>query len=194
MREPIESILAIFTELSAVPRKSKSEVRAVEWLIRRAEERGLRVSRDLRDNIVIRVPARGCRSGPVTVLQGHIDMVCEKIPGSAHDFDTDPIVPVRKGDWITAEGTTLGADNGIAAAMALAAADDDSLVHPPLELLFTTDEESGMTGAKNLDPSALEGKVLLNLDSEDEGVFTVGCAGGRDCLLSWRAPFTGWPG
>jgi len=122
-------------------------------------------------------------SSPV-VIQGHMDMVCEKTPDSDHDFTKDPIKLVYDGEWLTADKTTLGADNGIAVAMAMAAALDKDIVHPPLELLFTVDEETGLTGANSLEPGFIEGKLLINVDSEDEGVFTVGCAGGINTNLT----------
>jgi len=118
-----------------------------------------------------------------------MDMVCEKTKGFSHDFDNDPIELIFTDDgWLTANQTTLGADNGIAIAMAMVAATDDKVGHPPLELLFTTDEETGLTGATSLQPGFITGKQLLNIDSEDEGVFTVGCAGGQDARL--LLPFT----
>ena len=133
---------------------------------------------------MIQVPAStGLENKPTLILQGHMDMVCEKTPESTHDFERDPIRVVRDGDWIHADGTTLGADNGIALAMALALAEDDTLRHPPLELLFTVDEESGLIGANKLDASLIEGRILINIDSEDEGVFTIGCAGGEETLV-----------
>ena len=119
-----------------------------------------------------------------------MDMVCEKSTESDHDFSKDPIRLVYHGDWLRAENTTLGADNGIAIALALAVASDESIAHPPLELLFTVDEETGLNGAKLLEPGFVEGKVLLNVDSETEGVFTVGCAGGRNTNISRKLTFT----
>ena len=133
---------------------------------------------------------------PTVVLQGHMDMVCEKTPESAHDFECDPIRVVRDGDWIHADGTTLGADNGIALAMALVLVEDDAVRHPPLELLFTVDEESGLIGAHKLDASLITGRILINIDSEDEGVFTIGCAGGEETLvrlpLAYEEQPAGW--
>ena len=122
-----------------------------------------------------------------------MDMVCEKTPSSNHDFTKDPIIAQRQGDWLIADGTTLGADNGIAIAMAMALVDDSDIRHPPLELLFTVDEESGLNGAKGLDPGMVHGRIMINLDSEDEGVFTVGCAGGHDLELMWRPEITAIP-
>ena len=119
-------------------------------------------------------------------------MVCEKNRDVAHDFERDPIRPRLSGEWVQASGTTLGADNGIGVAAALAAATDNGVKHGPLELLFTLDEETGLTGAKELDPKILTGRMLLNLDSEEDGVIFVGCAGGEDTLIdvkpSYRAP------
>jgi dipeptidase D len=130
------------------------------------------------------VPASaGAEDAPVIVIQGHMDMVCEKTPESDHDFARDPIQLKYEDDWVTAEGTTLGADNGIALAVATVLAEDNASVHPPLELLFTVDEESGLIGAKTLDPDIFKGKILLNIDSEEEGEFTVGCAGGQDTRI-----------
>ena len=129
---------------------------------------------------MIKVPASpGYENAPVVVLQGHQDMVCEKTPDSSHDFTRDPIKFVYDGEWLKADRTTLGADNGIAIAMGLTAALDKEMKHPPLELLFTVDEETGLTGAFALAPDFLKGRILLNLDSEDEGILTVGCAGGQ---------------
>jgi dipeptidase D len=113
-------------------------------------------------------------------------MVCEKTPESRHDFSKDPIKHVIYGDWLKADCTTLGADNGIALAIALELATDKTVLHPPMEILFTVDEETGLTGANALKPGWLIGKVLLNLDSEDEGIFTVGCAGGRDTKINFK--------
>jgi dipeptidase D len=142
--------------------------------------------------MVIHVPAsKGYEDRPIVVIQGHMDMVCEKNKATEHDFASDPLKLRREGDTLFAEGTTLGADNGIAVAMGLALLDSDT-PHGPLELLFTTDEESGLTGALNLDPSLINGKILLNLDSEEEGVFYIGCAGGvttiGDIPVEWSAP------
>lgn len=174
-------ILEAFEQVSAIPRRSKDEERIRAWLVRWADEHGFTHATDAVGNLVVRVPASaGCERAPMVTLQGHLDMVCEKTPASTHDFAVDPIVPVVEGEWLTAPGTTLGADNGIAIAMAMVAATEPGLVHPPLELFFTVDEETGLTGASELKPGFLQGSVLLNIDSEDEGVLTVGCAGGID--------------
>jgi len=183
-------ILHAFEQISQIPRPSKKEQqKIVAWLLNWAAENGLVARTDEALNIVIEVPAsRGYEHAQMLVLQGHLDMVCEKTRDSSHDFDQDPIELVYTADgWLTANQTTLGADNGIAIAMAMVAATDDRLAHPALELLFTTDEETGLTGATSLKAGFIKGKQLLNIDSEDEGVFTVGCAGGEDARL--QLPF-----
>lgn len=181
MDRQTEIIIGIFEAISAIPRCSKNEAKLAAWLMDWAKEHGYRFRSDAAGNLVIKVPASpGREDRPTVILQGHMDMVCEKTPESAHDFKCDPIRVVRDGDWIHADGTTLGADNGIALAMALALVEDDAACHPPLELLFTVDEESGLIGANKLDASLIEGRILINIDSEDEGVFTIGCAGGEE--------------
>jgi len=177
--EKTKEVLKWFEEIDKIPRCSKHEEKIAEWLSNWAKERGFEYKTDKVRNIVIKVPAtEGYENSPTAILQGHMDMVCEKTPDSTHDFTKDPIKFVYEDEWLTADNTTLGADNGIAIAMALAIADDKSIKHPPLELLFTVDEETGLTGANFLEPGFIEGKILINVDSEDEGVFTVGCAGG----------------
>ncbi|MEA2601574.1 MAG: dipeptidase [Acidobacteriota bacterium] len=176
-----------FDELLTIPRPSKHEERARSYVIRAAEAKGLRHWEDAVGNVVVEKPASPGKEGaPVVVLQGHLDMVTEKNAGTVHDFFKDPILPRRDGDWVRATGTTLGADNGIGAATLLAILDADDLVHGPLELLFTVDEETGLTGALDLDPAALalKGRLLLNLDSEEEGSVTIGCAGGSTTRLT----------
>ena len=180
-----ERVLARFHEISAVPRCSEKERAISDWIASWAEEQGFSVERDEVLNVLVRVPGTGrAASADPVVLQGHLDMVCEKTPESGHDFARDPISMVEDGEWLRAEGTTLGADNGIAVAFALAVAEDPRVQHPPLELLFTVDEESGLTGAQKLKPGWFAGTTLLNLDSEDEGVLTVGCAGGRTTRIA----------
>lgn len=176
---PIDVILSRFEQISAIPRGTKNEAGIRLWLQDWASQRGLRSQTDAAGNLVIYVPASaGYEHCPILILQGHLDMVCQKMPDSAHDFTRDPIRLIRDGDWLTADGTTLGADNGIAIALMLALIEDESALHPPLELLFTVEEEAGLVGANHLDPSMLGGRTLINLDSEHEGVFIVGCAGG----------------
>lgn len=179
MDPQVKTILDYFEQINRIPRCSRDEEKIAAWLIAWAEAHGLETKKDPCGNIVIRVPAsKGFESAPTIVLQGHMDMVCEKRPDIQHDFKTDPIRNIISGDWLHADGTSLGADNGIALAMAMAIAVDATARHPKLELLFTVDEETGLNGAILLDPEILEGRILINIDSEDEGVFTVGCAGG----------------
>jgi len=190
-----QSVFRFFAEISAIPRGSGNCAAVSEYCVRFARERGLWVHRDSADNVIIRKPGRGENAdAPPVILQGHLDMVTEKTPDSPVDFEKDGITLLREGDWLRARGTTLGADNGIAVAICLAILDDADLCHPPLEILLTTDEEIGMLGAAALDGSLLEGRRLLNLDSEEEGIFTVGCAGGIrvDCTLPvQREPWDG---
>ncbi len=178
-----------FDGILTIPRASKEEGRMREYVVAAAERRGLSHQEDAVGNVVVRVPASPGREGaPVVVLQSHLDMVNEKNSDVAHDFTRDPILPRQVGEYLYATGTTLGADNGIGVASMLAlvegGAGADELAHGPLELLFTIDEETGLTGAQELDPSLLSGRRLLNLDSEEEGTVTVGCAGGVDTRLS----------
>ena len=162
-----------FFELSQIPRPSKREGKAVEF-VRDFKE-------DKVGNIVISVPAsKGKEKSATVVLQGHVDMVCEKNKGTVHDFDKDPIKLIKKGNWMAADGTTLGADNGIGVAASMAIALDKTAVHGPLEILCTVDEETGMTGVNELKPKFISGKILLNMDSEEDGAFYVGCSGGQD--------------
>jgi dipeptidase D len=185
MNPKTSEILGIFEEINAIPRCSKQEEMVCRWLQNWAKENQFKVRHDTTGNLVIVVPATaGCENAPGIILQGHMDMVCEKTPDSDHDFSQDPIRHLLEGDWLRAHKTTLGADNGIAMAIGLALARDKSLVHPKLELLFTVDEETGLIGANSLAPDFIQGEVLLNLDSEEEGVFTVGCAGGKDTYIS----------
>lgn len=180
MEKVTQDILKIFEQISQVPRQSKHEEAISAWLLNWAEERDIKVWRDDVLNVYMSIPAsEGYENKPVVTLQGHMDMVCEKTPDSPHDFQKDPIEFVYKGDWLYANKTTLGADNGIALAYAMAIAESD-LPHPELELLFTVDEETGLTGALALKENSLKGKILINIDSEDEGVFTIGCCGGVD--------------
>ncbi len=174
-----KEILKCFEEISKIPRCSKNEDQIAQWMMDWAKENNFEAKMDKVKNICIKVPASpGYEDAPLTVIQGHMDMVCEKTPDSTHDFCKDPIKFVYDGEWLTADKTTLGADNGIAMAMGMVMALDKENPHPPMELLFTVDEETGLTGANALEPGFIDGKILINVDSEDEGVFTVGCAGG----------------
>ena len=170
-----------FEEISKIPRCSKNEDKVREYIVNFAKEKGLEYKVDSIGNVVVIKPAdSGYENKPTVILQGHIDMVCEKNKGTDHDFSKDPIKLKVEGEWLTAEGTTLGADNGIGVAAALAILEDKDLKTGRIEALFTIDEETGLTGAFKLDPSNLSGKILINLDSEEEGAIYIGCAGGRD--------------
>lgn len=190
MTPELTEILTIFKQINQIPRCSKNEYQIAKWLKTWAIQQGFKIISDDLDNLVIKVPASpGYETAPIVILQGHMDMVCEKTLDSDHDFTKDPIRFVYEGDWLKADRTTLGADNGIAMALAMAIATsagkkENKNGHPPLELLFTVDEETGLTGAVNLKPDFLEGRILINIDSEDEGVFTVGCAGGNETRIS----------
>lgn len=174
-----------FDEIRKIPRCSKHEEKIGAYVVSVAEKLGYESKVDDEGNVVIIKPATpGHENAPGVVLQGHLDMVCEKNSDVAFNFDTDPIDLVIDGEWITANGTTLGADNGIGMAAALAVLEDKEMVHGPLELLFTTDEETGLNGANGLKPDFLKGRILLNLDSEEEGEFSIGCAGGADSEIS----------
>ncbi len=174
-------IMEIFKEINSIPRCSKHEEKIADFLLDWAKKRNFDAKKDKANNVVINVPAtRGCEKKESIALQGHMDMVCEKTTDSKHDFSKDPIKVIRQGDWVRADSTTLGADDGVALAIGLAIASTDDLEHPKLELLFTADEETGMNGAKNLQTGFFKSKKLINIDSEREGVFTIGCAGGED--------------
>ncbi len=183
MPSPLEAleprpIWQYFDAIRRVPRQSKHEQRISSYVCSWAEEHGFEVRRDTTGNLVVRVPASSGRENAATVvLQAHLDMVCEKNAEVAHDFSEDPIEVVVEGDWVTAAGTTLGADNGLGVAAAMAAALDPAVDHGPLELLFTLDEETGLNGASALDPAIVEGRVLINLDTEEDDSIYIGCAG-----------------
>lgn len=170
-----------FDAILRIPRGSKEEGRIREHVSRIATELGLPLQSDAAGNLVVRKPASpGCEEAAVTILQGHLDMVNEKDSGSPHDFTKDPLVPRRDGEYLRATGTTLGADNGMGISAMLAVMEAKDLVHGPLELLFTVDEETGLTGASGLEGDMLAGRQFLNLDTEEEGALYVGCAGGAD--------------
>ena len=174
-----------FDEILTIPRGSKAEDRIRAFVVGIAERNGLEHQIDSTGNVVVRKPGSpGKEAAPATVLQSHLDMVNEKNSDVDFDFTRDAIRPVLEGDYLTADGTTLGSDNGIGVAAMLAIMEAEGLVHGPLEFLFTIDEETGLTGAAGLDPSLLHARQLINLDSEDEGTLTVGCAGGADTRLS----------
>lgn len=181
-----KSVFHFFEEISAIPRASGNMEAISRYCLDFAEKRGLEAWRDDCNNVVIISPASaGYEDHDTVILQGHLDMVAEKTDDCDIDFTKDGIRLVVDGDWLKADGTTLGADNGIAVAYALAILDDPSLPHPRLEAVFTTDEETGMNGVLGLDCSRLQGRKLLNLDSDREKIFVVGCAGGAraDCRI-----------
>jgi len=194
MHKEIRDILDIFTEINIIPRQSKHEKQISDRLMAWAEMNGLSAERDKLLNVLIHVPPTpGYEAKPTVVLQGHMDMVCEKTPDSPHDFSKDPVKVLIDGEWVHADKTTLGADNAIALAMAMKIAVDTAIEHPELELLFTVDEETGLTGANGLSSDFIKGKILLNIDSEDDKKFTIGCAGGRDTTLSFPVEYRPFP-
>ena len=179
-----ESVWKHFDEICKLPHCSKHEEEVREYVIDFAKKHGLKTKVDKPGNVVISKPgSNGMESKPTIILQGHMDMVCEKNSDVVFDFSKDAINLKLKGDVLTADGTTLGADNGIGLAISLAILEDNSLKHGPIEALFTVDEETGLTGAFAMESDMLTGKILLNLDSEDFGVITVGCAGGGDSQI-----------
>jgi len=174
-----------FLELSKIPRGSKNEAEAAAWVADQAKALGCEVERDEVGNVIIRKKATPGKEGrPTTCLQAHVDMVCEQNEGTGHDFTKDPIRVRMDGDLLRATGTTLGADNGIGVAAALAVLASKDIAHGPIEVLITIDEETGLTGANGLQPGRLKAKYLLNLDSEEEGYLTIGCAGGEDTIVT----------
>ncbi len=197
-----------FDRLTAIPRGSTKEAAARDYVRGVAKSLGLESTQDSAGNLIVRKPARpGRESATGTALQGHLDMVCEKNEATVHNFDKDPIKVVRDGDWLKADGTTLGSDNGVGVSAALAVMESTDIPHGPLEFVFTIDEETGFTGASELQPGLLKSKYFLNLDSEDEGELCIGCAGGVNTYAtrriklvpagpgsSWRIKVTGLRG
>jgi dipeptidase D len=178
-----------FRALTTIPRPSRAEEPVIEHVRAWASSRGYELAQDAGRNLVVQVPATaGRESAPAIILQGHLDMVCERDPASPNDPAEGRIVLIRDGDWLKADGTTLGADDGVAIAAMMALADDESIPHGPLELLMTVAEEVGLEGANALDGSLLSGSTLINLDSEEDGVLTVGCAGSSDTWIRVDAP------
>jgi dipeptidase D len=176
-----EALWKHFEAVCKTPHCSRDEKALGDYVIDFAKKHQCSARRDAVGNAVVQVPASpGKENATIVVIQGHLDMVCEKNSDTPHDFAKDPIDAYVDGDWMKARGTTLGADNGMGIAAALAVIEDGSLIHGPLELLFTVDEETGLNGAGGLASGALKGRILLNLDSEEEGVFFIGCAGGAD--------------
>ena len=174
-----------FADLNAIPRPSGKEAAVCEWITGLARGAGLEVSSDGVGNVLVRKPATaGMEDRKTVILQSHVDMVCQKNNDTEFDFDTEGIRMTVDGDWVKAEGTTLGADNGLGVATMLALMESEDVPHPPLELLFTIDEETGMTGALELQQNWMTGQILLNLDTEDDREIGIGCAGGIDLSFS----------
>ncbi|MCL2561689.1 MAG: aminoacyl-histidine dipeptidase [Rikenellaceae bacterium] len=187
-------VWTIFEEITRIPRPSKKEEKIIAYLIDFAVRYGLDYRQDAIGNLVItRAAAPSMAGKPAVVLQSHVDMVCEKNSDVGFDFDCDPIQVYVDGEWVRARGTTLGADDGIGMAAALALLVDSTLEAPAIEALFTVDEETGLTGAFNLGENMLTGKYLINLDSEDDGEIFIGCAGGIDTVATFPAPMTATP-
>ena len=176
-----------FEDICQIPHPSKKEERLGAFLMDFAKKHKLEAKQDKAGNVVIKKPAsKGFENRKTVVLQSHIDMVCEKNSDKKFDFDNDAIQPVIDGDWVRADGTTLGADDGIGVAASLALLTDNTIQHGPLECLFTVDEETGLTGAFAIEPGFISGDILLNLDSEDEGEIFIGCAGGGDTTVDFN--------
>ena len=184
-------VFSIFDEINQVPRPSKKEEKIRQYLLDFAAKHNIEVKTDAIGNVAMFKPATpGKENAPKVVLQSHMDMVCES-NNKDFDFETTPIKTIVDGDWLRADGTTLGADNGIGMAASLAVMVDKDLVHGPVEALFTVDEETGLTGANNLGEGMIDGSILLNLDSEDDAEIFVGCAGGVDttCTFTYKRSF-----
>ncbi len=175
-----KSFFRFFEEFASVPHGSGHTDQAAEYLVKFANDRGIEVVRDGANNVYMRQPATpGYENAPGVILQGHLDMVCDQDKGVGHNFLTDPLtLYVEDGEWIRARGTTLGADDGVAVAMALAVLDSKDIPHGPLEAVFTSDEEVGMLGATAFDGSLLKGHYLINMDTENDGMLLIGCCGG----------------
>lgn len=172
-------VFKYFEEISQIPRGSGNEKGISDYLVSFAKELGLDVIQDSALNVIIKKPATlGYENAPTVIIQGHLDMVCEKNIGTEHDFEKDPLSLRVEGDYVYATGTTLGADNGIAIAYGMALLASKDIAHPAIEVLLTTDEETGMGGAMNLNPEDIKGRMLINIDSEEEGKLLVSCAGG----------------
>lgn len=184
-----KKVFSFFKEISMIPRNSGEEKAISDFLKKFAEDRNLEVYQDKANNVIIKKPGTfGLEQASTIMLQGHMDMVCEKTKESYHDFSKDPIEWVIEGNKLKAKDTTLGADNGVGVAFSMALLDSKDIPHPPLEVIITTDEETSMSGAEFLDMSGLNGKILLNLDTEEEGKFYLSSAGGCTQLVS--LPYT----
>ena len=185
-----KAIFHYFNEICKVPRPSKKEEKMTEWLLKTGKELGLESKRDKAGNVLISKPAtKGKENVTPVIFQAHMDMVCEKNNNTKFDFEKDAIQAYVDGEWLKAKGTTLGADDGIGIAIALAFLADKKIKHGPIECLFTVDEETGLTGAFALEPGFMTGKILLNLDSEDWGEIFIGCAGGKDTVATYECEY-----
>ena len=184
-----QSVFRFFQQLCRIPHESGHTAAVSAWVEAFAQERGLRCRRDGLGNVIVWKDASpGYEDHPAVIVQGHLDMVCVQDPGVDHDFSRDPLSLVLEGDWLRARGTSLGGDDGAAVAMMMALLEDGAIPHPPIEAVFTVDEETGLLGAAGLECPDLKGRTLINLDSEAEGVLTVGCAGGSRCDLALDLP------
>ena len=182
-----ELVWKFFGQLSEIPRGSGDEKAVSDYLVNFAKERNLEVRQDEALNVIFKKDASaGCEDKPTIALQGHMDMVCVKENDSDHDFSKDPIKLIVDGDWVRADGTTLGADDGMGVAYILAIFDDEEVAHGPLEAIITTGEETSMVGANALDASDINAKYLINIDTEEDGILTIGCAGGCDLEISFK--------
>ena len=183
-------VFKYFSEICKIPRGSGNEKQISDYLTREGKKLGLEVVQDEHYNVLIKKKATpGYENAPTVIIQGHMDMVCEKNKDTDHDFEKDPIKLRVEGNYLYATDTTLGADNGIAVAMGLALLASDNIVHPPLEVVFTADEEESMNGAMNLKGDLFKGSYIINLDSEEEGTITVSCAGGVTALVTIEKEF-----
>lgn len=181
----LEKVLGFFEELCKIPHGSGNMEKIADYCVEFAKNRGLRFVRDAANNVIIyKSGTTGYEKSEPVILQGHLDMVCQKTAEREIDFLSDPIEIFKENGFIKARGTTLGADNGIAVAMMLSILDSDDLAHPPIEAVFTTDEEIGMLGASALDMNILSGKKMINMDSEEDDVLTISCAGGEDFIIT----------
>ena len=184
-----ESVFAYFEKLCSIPHGSGNTKAISDYLVSFAKEQGLRYMQDDANNVILfQEGTPGYEGHPTVILQGHMDMVCEKDADCPIDMDREGLDVTHDGSWVYAKGTTLGGDNGIAVAYALALLADKTIAHPPLEVIITVDEEIGMLGADAIDVSMLKGRTLINLDSEEEGIFTVSCAGGATATITLPAP------
>jgi dipeptidase D len=199
MPNPIEGlkpalVWKYFAEIARIPRGSKNEKAIAAHVVATAKRLGLAVRQDRIGNVFVSKPATAGKEHVKSIaLQGHLDMVCEKNKDKVHNFEKDPIELVRTGNFLMANGTTLGADNGIAVATNMALMEEKSVEHGPLEFVFTIDEETGLTGANNLEPGYVKSMTLMNLDSEEEGAIYVGCSGGKDTIGTWKIDFENSP-